>query len=400
MSPTMTLEETWYILGVSATSVLLLFAGFLVYHSNDIWMPYLTRAVNWLGDKSQWAWLPAKTQTYDDSEIEGQWTVYAEPVRDVAPQPRTVPVSLPVVEVPAHPYVPVNVWMRELFEVAAHILLVGGSGSGKTSTARGLLLYIIRDRHEKVVILDPKANKDTWLSLPVITNDGEINRMMGSILGEFNRRLALNPTLTEREADETFQRVWVFIDETSFINDSCPNWLLFFRRVSSMARALKIHLVILNQSDQVKELGIEGRSGLRDNFTTLRLVAKMRSKENPAPIKIEYKDRTVEGFWCPKTFMSAAEYAPITESHAPTLPEPEGFDFSTLSPVQRRVLQALIKWDEEVAPSKNQLQRKLGIGFQKVSEVLSSLLDLGLIDKNNLPTSPSAMLEELSSAEK
>ncbi len=153
---------------------------------------------------------------------------------------------------------PVQRWLPLLFERAAHIVILGSSGSGKTRTARGLVRYIIEQRRERVVILDPKANRDTWMGLPALVRPADINQAMHAILNEFQRRLEQNPTLTEKEAEETFERIWIIVDEVSFVRDNCKVWPTFLRRISSMARSLQLHLIIVNQSERVEELGLRG----------------------------------------------------------------------------------------------------------------------------------------------
>ena len=174
------------------------------------------------------------------------------------------PVAEPKVE-------PVEQWLQLLFDLAAHIVILGGSGSGKTRTARGLVRYIIEQRHERVLVLDPKANLDTWMGLPALVQAKDIDAAMRAVLAEFQCRLDKNPTLTEVEAEQAFERVWIVVDEVSFVRDNCKLWPAFLRRISSMARSLKIHLIIVNQSERVEELGLRGRGDLLANFARIGL---------------------------------------------------------------------------------------------------------------------------------
>lgn len=201
---------------------------------------------------------------------------------------------------------PVMTWLPLLFDLAAHILVLGGSGSGKTRTARGLVRFITEQRGERVVILDPKANKDTWMGLPVLVQPADIDAAMRALLEEFQRRLTLNPTLTEVEAEQTFERVWVVIDEVSFVRDNCKLWLPFLRRISSMARSLKIHLVVVNQSERVEELGLRGRGDLLANFAKIGLSQAVWQGE---PALIEIGTLTLRGAWLshfPKAYQGRA----------------------------------------------------------------------------------------------
>lgn len=190
--------------------------------------------------------------------------------------------------------VPVMTWLPLLFERAAHIVILGGSGSGKTRTARGLLRFIVEQRHEQVVILDPKANKDTWMGLPALVRPADIDQAMQALLAEFQRRLERNPTLTEAEAEAAFTRVWVMVDEVSFVRDNCPPWPAFLKRISSMARSLKLHLIIVNQSERVDELGLKGRGDLLANFAKISLSP---SVWDDAPALIEIGSQIIRGDW-------------------------------------------------------------------------------------------------------
>jgi hypothetical protein len=190
--------------------------------------------------------------------------------------------------------VPVNTWLPYLFERAAHIVILGGSGSGKTRTARGLVRYIVEQRREQVVILDPKANRDTWMGLPACVDAAAIDQAMHLLLAEFKARLDQNPTLTEAEAEAAFTRIWIVVDEVSFVRDNCTHWQIFLRRISSMARSLKLHLVIVNQSERVDELGLKGRGDLLANFARIGLSSAVW---DGAPAEIAIGAQTIPGDW-------------------------------------------------------------------------------------------------------
>jgi hypothetical protein len=189
---------------------------------------------------------------------------------------------------------PVGTWLPLLFERAAHIVILGGSGSGKTRTARGLVRYIVEQRREQVVILDPKANRDTWMGLLPLVRPEDIDRAMEVLLDEFKQRLGLNATMTEAEAEATFKRVWVVVDEVSFVRENCKLWTSFLPRLSSMARTLKLQLIIVNQSARVNELGLKERSDLLANFSRIHLSL---SVWNNRPARIEIGEEKLSGEW-------------------------------------------------------------------------------------------------------
>ncbi|NJO82845.1 MAG: DUF87 domain-containing protein [Blastochloris sp.] len=206
----------------------------------------------------------------------------------------TVPASAPVALPPANALVPVATWVPLLFDLAAHILILGGSGSGKTRTARGLVRFIVEQRRERVILLDPKANRDTWMGLPVLVRPAAIDDAMQALLEEFQRRLELNPSFTEAEAEQTFERIWIVVDEVSFVRDNCRVWPSFLRRISSMARSLKLHLIVVNQSERVEELGLRGRGDLLANFAKIGL---SQAVWQDAPAQVEIGSFRLSGDW-------------------------------------------------------------------------------------------------------
>ena len=285
-------------------------------------------------------------------------------------------VDVPVVESPL--YTPVNEWIAEVFDVSAHIVILAGSGSGKTVSARRFVRHIVADRNERVIILDPKACLDTWLGFRAVTQAAEIDQRMLELMHEFNRRLTVNATLTEEQVDQAFERVWIVVDEVSFINEHCQLWKQFLRRISSMARSLKMHLVIVNQSSRVEELGLKGRGDLIANFTKIRQRKGGWKEKTYRPIKIAYDDLTVDGEWVPfpedrSALSESAWYTPP--------PIEEGVDVS-LSPDASRALEFLQEWDGDSAPSLNALKRKMNCRFDVAKAAASQLQHFGLIDGN------------------
>jgi hypothetical protein len=217
-----------------------------------------------------------------------------EPAAPAAPTPPSRDAPRPVPTGPSSEVVPVERWLPLLFDLSAHIVILAGSGSGKTRTARGLVRYIVERRRERVIIFDPKANSDTWMGLPAIVKAAAIEWAMRELLGEFQRRLDLNPTYTEAEADTAFERIWIVVDEVSFIKDNCRMWIGFLRRISSMARSLKMHLIIVNQSERVDELGLKGRGDLLANFSKIYLT---QSGWQGAPARVELGELSLAGAW-------------------------------------------------------------------------------------------------------
>jgi hypothetical protein len=192
-------------------------------------------------------------------------------------------------------------WWRELWEIVNHLFVLGGTGSGKTTTVRAMVRYIALVLKHQVVILDPKANVDTWCGLRAQTKAEAIESMLQVLLADFENRLERNATLTEAEAQQAFRHVWIVVDELSFVRDNCPTWQLLIRRLSSMARALNMHLIIINQSATAEEIGLKGRADLLKNFSRLQL-SKAVWRGKPASLNLDGEAMTIE--WKPVTVLS------------------------------------------------------------------------------------------------
>jgi hypothetical protein len=128
-----------------------------------------------------------------------------------------------------------------------------------------------------------------------------IESMLQVLLADFENRLERNATLTEAEAQKAFPHVWIVVNELSFVRDNCPTWQLLIRRLSSMARALNMHLIIINQSATAEEIGLKGRADLLKNFSRLQL-SKAVWRGKPATLNLDGEAMVIE--WKPVTVLS------------------------------------------------------------------------------------------------
>jgi hypothetical protein len=155
---------------------------------------------------------------------------------------------------------------------AIHLMIVGPTNAGK-STAAMAVLYGRYRAGEKIIILDPHADPDTWGGLSVVGagRDYEaIDEAMEHLLVEMSDRY-------QRKAnrDTDYPAITVFIDEWPSIQLHCKKTAArFMPEMAQEARKVNIRLVILTQSDQVESLGIQGKGDVRENFTMLLLGTK------------------------------------------------------------------------------------------------------------------------------
>jgi hypothetical protein len=155
---------------------------------------------------------------------------------------------------------------------AIHLMIVGPTNAGK-STAAMAVLYGRYRAGEKIIILDPHADPDTWGGLSVVGagRDYEaIDEAMERLLVEMSDRY-------QRKAnrDTDYPAITVFIDEWPSIQLHCKKTAArFMPEMAQEARKVNIRLVILTQSDQVESLGIQGKGDVRENFTMLLLGTK------------------------------------------------------------------------------------------------------------------------------
>ena len=188
------------------------------------------------------------------------------PVAPVAPLPvtNTAP-SLP------EPLPFATVW--RVVRDAVHVLIVGETHSGKSTSARAVLAGRIQAGDE-IVIFDPHSTPSTWGGLPAIgagRDFAAIERGMLAVLSEMTTRYEAMAT------DETFQPepLTIFVDEWPAIQSHCKKIAnQFITELAQEGRKAGMRLVMLTQSDLVASLGIEGKGDVRSNFIMVLLGAK------------------------------------------------------------------------------------------------------------------------------
>lgn len=184
--------------------------------------------------------------------------------------------------------IPAREWIRYVSENpqgAPHLLLAGPSGSGKTTLATSLLAA----RPGQVLIITGKTG-DAWGGLPAveIDDDGSYRTAEATFTAldaEVKRRL-----VAAKRGTLTSAWLTVCLDDYAELRSECPAADSPFRTIARLGRSLRVRLIVLSDSDQVKSLGLEGEGAMRGNFVVLRLrrghAGTIQPERTDAPIAI------------------------------------------------------------------------------------------------------------------
>ncbi len=153
-----------------------------------------------------------------------------------------------------------------------HWFCKGGTGSGKSTFIRLALAYRIA-RGENFVIMTGKRTK-VFADVPCIGRDplrdgsytvtyNQIQSMCRELLRELHRRDHVP------EGQRAFNVINIVIDDASLILSEVEEAFTLVRNVGLLGRELDMRLIIATGSLLVKELGLEGRSDLRDHFAVI-----------------------------------------------------------------------------------------------------------------------------------
>lgn len=177
-------------------------------------------------------------------------------------------------------------WWPSVTNHTAHIMLVGETQSGKSTTAYALLYE--RAKTDKIIIIDPHEQKNDW---PLAAanhgrNYDEIEQLFQIIHREFERRYMPN--------EPSGEPITVFIDELPSIVAMKKPLMDLVKQWLREAAKIKIRLVILSQDANVKTLGIDGEGPVRENLMKILLgsfAADVPHVDNYRPAAIERRGK-------------------------------------------------------------------------------------------------------------
>lgn len=143
-----------------------------------------------------------------------------------------------------------------------HLLIVGPTGSGKTTFTRSLLTV----RVGEAIVVTPKPD-DPWGNLPIITIDDsgtftDMQRTFAALDSEVKRRL-----VASKRGEPTGIPLTVVIDDAPVGLGECGDTAIsLIKLVARLGRSFNVRLVLLSQSTRVESLGIRGEGDLLSNL--------------------------------------------------------------------------------------------------------------------------------------
>lgn len=147
-----------------------------------------------------------------------------------------------------------------------HLLILGGTGDGKTTLVR-YLLTLLQGGH---LVLDPHGHARKWAGLPCVGIGRDFTAIADAL--DAVHRLMLSRFRELARGVEEFPMVNVVIDEFPAIAAKCNGEIKgtvpYLLRES---RKVGIRVIVLAQGAEVKTLGVEGEGSLRDQLEFIRL---------------------------------------------------------------------------------------------------------------------------------
>ena len=305
-----------------------------------------------------------------------------------------------------------------------HLLIAGATGAGKSVCLNGIIsTFLITRRPDEVrlLMIDPKMveltgfNGVPHLQCPVVTEMDKVVGALRMVLREMNRRYELFKKFGVRNIDGYRMRVEdepeaeklpylvVIIDELADLMMTTPDEVeTLLARLTQMARATGIHLIIATQRPSVNVLTglIKANVPARIAFAVSSMTDSRVVLDMPGAEKLlgrgdmlylppdEAKPTRIQGAFIDEEVKAIVEHwhrvspvphydpawldLPSSEAPAGGGEEGEGYDDPMLP-------QALEIVKQQGTASASMLQRRLRIGYNRAARLIEYMEDEGII---------------------
>lgn len=152
-----------------------------------------------------------------------------------------------------------------------HVLLIGGSGDGKTTIA----MYLAYSIGGTIKIYDADAAADEWTGLEVVgrcANFQAIEEAMEADLNDLQERTILRGMKGSHACDG--MDCVTIADEFPLLVDEVSNAAKWLNKHGKRGRRVKKFIVAIGQNDTAVNFGLEGDKGVMDSFRIVRLGKK------------------------------------------------------------------------------------------------------------------------------
>ncbi len=230
-------------------------------------------------------------------------------------------VVTPVQERPssADTALPFDAWWPQIVNSPITVMIVGESQSGKSTTARALLVE--RAHTDRIVILDPHEKFNDWGALQesVIGRDRDLDAIVAAVANlhtEFERRFM--------RGEHAEDGLTIFIDEVPAIIAVAPEVADYLAAWLLEGAKAKFRIVFLTQEPGVEALGLRGKGRVRLSTRKVLLgayAAKVPgARARPAAMEVRGTTVSIDVSALPARSAQAAAIDPAVAWHEPAEP--------------------------------------------------------------------------------
>lgn len=158
----------------------------------------------------------------------------------------------------------------DLIDKHPHLLLIGGTGNGKTVLLRILADYK-RQQGFRVIVLDSRSHPSHWDGFERYETEEQINRMIIRLHQVLRANIEALRQGHATEADFENSKVVVITDEWGRIVEECEGAPKFIEIMAKESRKYGIYLIFSTQTNQASELGLDNRYKTMNCFLQLEI---------------------------------------------------------------------------------------------------------------------------------